>query len=100
MTKDLLTEIFALQRDLNRYTFEQNDIGVEYDAIPGKRPLQNQWVRNYALAMSQEIGQLFTKLNSKASFVDPEILTLDTAKLDDFVKQEPKLEKEMPMSLQ
>ena len=61
----MLTEIFALQRELNRYTFEQNDIDLDYDAIPRDRRRQNEWVRNYALAMSQEIAELVDSTNWK-----------------------------------
>ncbi len=62
--KDLLTEIFAMQRDLNRYTLAKNDQG-DYDAIAEDRELQNQWVRNYALAMTQEISELVDSTNWK-----------------------------------
>ncbi len=62
--KDMLTEIFDMQRDLNRYTLAQNDQG-DYDAIPADRELQNQWVRNYALAMTQEISELVDSTNWK-----------------------------------
>lgn len=44
------------------------------------------------LAMSQEIGDLFTKFSSKASYIDPEILTMDKAKIAKFIEAEPKLE--------
>jgi dimeric dUTPase (all-alpha-NTP-PPase superfamily) len=63
--QDLLTEIFKLQRELNRYTFQQNDLRVDYDAIPADRKLQNEWVRNYCLAMSQEIAELVDSTNWK-----------------------------------
>lgn len=62
--KDMLTEIFAMQRDLNRYTLAKNDQG-DYDAIPEDRNLQNEWVRNYALAMTQEISELVDSTNWK-----------------------------------
>jgi dimeric dUTPase (all-alpha-NTP-PPase superfamily) len=62
--KDMLTEIFAMQRDLNRYTLAKNDQG-DYDAIAEDRELQNQWVRNYALAMTQEISELVDSTNWK-----------------------------------
>lgn len=62
--KDMLTEIFAMQRDLNRYTLAQNG-QTEYDAIPGDRQLQNEWIRNYALAMNQEISELVDSTNWK-----------------------------------
>ena len=44
------------------------------------------------LAMSQDMNQLFTDFASKSSFVDPEILTMDKAKIDAFLASEPKLE--------
>ena len=62
--KDMLAEIFAMQRELNRYTLAQNEQG-DYDAIAGDRALQNTWVRNYALAMSQEIAELVDSTNWK-----------------------------------
>ena len=62
---DMLAEIFAMQRELNRYTFEQNELGIDYDEIPGSRALQNAWIRNYALAMSQEIAELVDSTNWK-----------------------------------
>ena len=44
------------------------------------------------LAMRQEISQLFTQYNSKSSFIDPEILTMNKKKIDKFLTKEPKLE--------
>jgi len=61
---DKLEEIFERQRDLNRYTFERNGL-VGFDEIPRKRELQNQWLRNYALAMTQEISELIDSTNWK-----------------------------------
>jgi len=43
------------------------------------------------LAMRQEISQLFTQYNSKSSFIDPEILTMNKKKIDKFLTKEPKL---------
>lgn len=43
------------------------------------------------LAMHQEINQLFTQYNSIASFINPEILTMDQKKIDKFLTNEPKL---------
>lgn len=54
-----------MQRELNRYTLERNGQGIDYDAIPGDRRLQNEWVQKYALAMSQEIGELVDSTNWK-----------------------------------
>lgn len=61
---DKLDQIFAQQMDLNRYTFEKNGL-VEFDEIPKSRELQNQWLRNYALAMTQEIAEMVDSTNWK-----------------------------------
>ncbi len=61
---DKLDEIFAKQRELNRYTFEQNEL-VGFDEIPRDRRLQNLWLRNYALAMTQEIAEMIDSTNWK-----------------------------------
>jgi dUTP pyrophosphatase len=61
---DMLAEIFARQRELNRFTFEKNGL-VEFDRIPRERELQNQWLRNYALAMTQEVAELVDSTNWK-----------------------------------
>jgi len=59
-----LERIFELQRELNRNTFEKNGL-VGFDAIPCERRLQNEWVRNYALAMAQELAELVDSTNWK-----------------------------------
>ena len=61
---DKLEHIFEQQHKLNRYTFEQNDL-VDFDKIPQDRKLQNTWLRNYALAMTQEISELVDSTNWK-----------------------------------
>jgi dimeric dUTPase (all-alpha-NTP-PPase superfamily) len=61
---DKLERIFELQRELNRFTFEKNSL-VGFDAISGERRLQNEWVRNYALAMTQELAELVDSTNWK-----------------------------------
>ncbi len=61
---DKLEQIFAKQHELNRYTFQQNRL-VGFDEIPRSRELQNAWVRNYALAMTQEIAELVDSTNWK-----------------------------------
>jgi dUTP pyrophosphatase len=63
-TMDKLERIFELQRELNRFTFEKNHL-VGFDEIPQERGLQNEWLRNYALAMSQEIAELVDSTNWK-----------------------------------
>jgi dUTP pyrophosphatase len=63
--KDLLSEIWEMQRDLNRYTLKQNEQGIDYDEIPKNRHLQNEWVQKYSLAMSQEISELVDSTNWK-----------------------------------
>jgi dimeric dUTPase (all-alpha-NTP-PPase superfamily) len=59
-----LEQIFAKQHELNRYTFQQNRL-VAFDEIPRSRDLQNTWLRNYALAMTQEIAELVDSTNWK-----------------------------------
>jgi dUTP pyrophosphatase len=61
---DTLERIFELQRDLNRFTFEKNGL-VGFDEIPKDRRLQNEWVRNYVLAMTQELAELVDSTNWK-----------------------------------
>jgi len=65
IVKDLLSEIWDMQRELNHYTLKQNGLDVDYDEIPKSRRLQNQWVQNYALAMSQELSELVDSTNWK-----------------------------------
>jgi dimeric dUTPase (all-alpha-NTP-PPase superfamily) len=65
IVKDLLSEIWDMQRELNHYTLKQNGLDVDYDDIPKSRNLQNQWVQNYALAMSQELSELVDSTNWK-----------------------------------
>ncbi|MFH1145326.1 MAG: dUTPase [Candidatus Eisenbacteria bacterium] len=61
---DRLEEIFERQRELNRFTFQSNGL-VDFDEIPRRRELQNQWLRNYALAMTQEVSELVDSTNWK-----------------------------------
>ena len=61
---DKLDQIFAMQRDLNRHTFEKNQL-VGFDEIPEDRKLQNEWLRNYALAKPEEIAELVDSTNWK-----------------------------------
>jgi dUTP pyrophosphatase len=61
---DKLERIFELQRELNRFTFEKNFL-VGFDDIPKERRLQNEWARNYALAMTQELAELVDSTNWK-----------------------------------
>ena len=61
---DKLDQIFEMQRTLNRYTFEQNGL-VDFDELPKQREVQNEWLRNYALAMTQEISELVDSTNWK-----------------------------------
>ncbi len=61
---DKLDRIFEMQRELNRFTFERNDL-PDFERIPRDRRLQNEWLRNYALAMSQEIAELVDSTNWK-----------------------------------
>ncbi|MFC1572181.1 dUTPase [Candidatus Eisenbacteria bacterium] len=61
---DKLDQIFDKQHELNRYTFEKNGL-VAFDEIPKDRGLQNTWLRNYALAMTQEVSELVDSTNWK-----------------------------------
>ena len=61
---DKLDQIFQKQHELNCYTFEQNRL-VAFDEIPKSRDLQNTWLRNYALAMTQETAELVDSTNWK-----------------------------------
>ena len=61
---DKLEEIFERQRELNRFTFEKNGL-VPFDEIPARRDLRNEWLRNYALAMTQEVSELVDSTNWK-----------------------------------
>ncbi|NOX87605.1 MAG: oligoendopeptidase F [Calditrichaeota bacterium] len=44
------------------------------------------------LAMRQEISQIGNKLSAATSFIEPEILSIDRKKIQDFIAQNPKLE--------
>lgn len=44
------------------------------------------------LAMQQEMGQIGAELGAKASFIEPEILKINRAAIDSYIKQEKKLE--------
>lgn len=44
------------------------------------------------LAMQQEMSQIGSEFGAQASFVDPEILTMDRTRIESFIKSEPKLE--------
>ncbi len=61
---DKLEQIFALQNELNHHTFEKNNL-VGFDEIPADREKQNEWLRKYALAMTQEIAELVDSTNWK-----------------------------------
>lgn len=43
-------------------------------------------------SMTKELQQIFSEFSAKASFVDPEILTMDWQKIEQFIRDEPKLE--------
>jgi len=61
---DKLEKIFEMQKKLNLYTFEKNNL-PSFDEIPGDREKQNLWLRNYSLAMTQEISELIDSTNWK-----------------------------------
>jgi len=43
-------------------------------------------------AMKQELDQLGTQFNSKSSFIEPEILSMESEKINDFLNKEPELD--------
>jgi oligoendopeptidase F len=43
-------------------------------------------------SMTKELQQIFSDFSAKASFVNPEILSMDWQKIEQFIKDEPKLE--------
>lgn len=61
---DALEEVFSEQWRLNKYTFERNGL-VPFESIPLDPALQNMWLRNYALAMTQELAELVDSTNWK-----------------------------------
>ncbi len=61
---DKLEKIFEMQQKLNSYTFEKNE-QPSFDEIPADREQQNLWLRNYSLAMNQEISELIDSTNWK-----------------------------------
>ncbi len=44
------------------------------------------------LAQTQEMAQVGSDFSARASYIDPEILTMDWARIDSFIQAEPKLE--------
>ncbi len=66
---DLLEEIFGMQQVLNLATAQKNDV-PELESLmmsPAKQftNLRGKWLRNYSLAMSQEISELIDSTNWK-----------------------------------
>ncbi|HEX7494169.1 MAG TPA: oligoendopeptidase F [Bacteroidales bacterium] len=43
-------------------------------------------------SMKKELQQIFSEFSAKAAYVNPEILTMDWSKIEQFIKEEPKLE--------
>jgi oligoendopeptidase F len=43
-------------------------------------------------SMKKELQQIFSDFSARAAFIDPEILTMDWPKIEQFIKEEPKLE--------
>ena len=63
--KDILKQMWEMQRELNRYTFANNGFDYNYDDIPKDKKLAEQWVKNYTLAIWQECAELFDSTNWK-----------------------------------
>ncbi len=43
-------------------------------------------------AMVQELQQLFTNYSAKASYIEPEIVSMDSSKVEQFIKEQPELQ--------
>ncbi|MCD4655913.1 MAG: dUTPase [Planctomycetes bacterium] len=62
---DMLNEMWEMQRALNNYTLKSNGFTHTFDEIPADKKLQEEWVKNYTLAMRQECSELFDSTNWK-----------------------------------
>ena len=62
---DMLKEMWDMQRALNNYTLKNNGFTHTFDEIPTDKKLQEEWVKNYTLAMRQECSELFDSTNWK-----------------------------------
>ena len=70
-----------------------SDISRELRRLDGYASMKSdEDVRNATyLAMKQEIDQLVTQYNTKASFIEPEVVTLDAEAVEKFLAAEPDL---------
>lgn len=70
-----------------------SNVYKEYSLLAGyASKLSDQDTRESGpLAMKQEIGQLGTKLSAAMSFIDPEILSIDKEKVQQFIAAKPAL---------
>jgi len=70
-----------------------SEISKEYNRLQSYAAMKSdQDVRDSKyLAMKQELQQLITDYNSKASFIEPEIAGMDKQKIDEFIAEEPGL---------
>jgi len=75
-TQDILKKMWEMQRQLNAHTLAKNG-QTDYDSIPRDRALQEEWVKNYTLAMRQECAELMDSTNwkwwrTKVDLFDPQ----------------------------
>lgn len=78
---DRLAALFAMQCELNRYTMANNG-QPSLDEIQAEPALTEQWVRNYLLAMQQEIAEAYDSTNwkwwrSRVDRYDPQNLAVE-----------------------
>jgi len=68
--RDMLEMIWLMQKQLNRYTFQENHLG-DYDEVCDEKDqedwggLQHDWVQKYTLAIQQECAELIESTNWK-----------------------------------
>ena len=62
---DILKEIWEMQRALNNYTLKSNGFSYSFDEVSKDKKLQEEWVKNYTLAMRQECAELMDSTNWK-----------------------------------
>ena len=62
---DVLKEMWEMQRALNNYTLKSNGFPYSFDDVSKDKKLQEEWVKNYTLAMRQECAELFDSTNWK-----------------------------------
>ena len=62
---DILKEVWEMQRALNNFTLKSNGFPYSFDEVSKDKKLQEEWVKNYTLAMRQECAELMDSTNWK-----------------------------------